>query len=194
MPISTDLRFDAGRVCLDLLATIGGSLSTDPVERLDSPERLVVWLRRAGVVPGDEPLELGSGALTEFLGLRGCLKRVVHSELAGEPAATRDIDRLNHVAQAGPPTSRLVQAADGTRYRRLSAPPRLEELLAAVAEDAIQLLSSPQRELLRECEGQSCDLVYLDASRGRRRRWCSAQACGNRHHVAAHRARKADLP
>ncbi len=194
MPTSTDLRFDTGRVCLDLLATMGGSLSSDPVERLDSVERLAVWLHRTGIVPGDEPLELDPDALAEFLTLRACLKRVVHSELDGEPAAAHDIDQLNRTATAGPPTSRLMQADEGTLYRRLSAPPRLEELLAAVTEDAIQLLSSPDRALLRECESPACDLVYLDASRGRRRRWCSAQICGNRHHVAAHRARKADLP
>ncbi|MFD7638988.1 CGNR zinc finger domain-containing protein, partial [Streptomyces sp. NPDC059873] len=47
------------------------------------------------------------------------------------------------------------------------------------------------RARLRECEGDSCRRVYLDTSRGRRRRWCSSEVCGNRERVARHRRRAA---
>lgn len=40
-----ELRFDSGRICLDLLAT------THPAERLDSVERLRMWIAGAGLVP-----------------------------------------------------------------------------------------------------------------------------------------------
>lgn len=189
MPASYDLRFDAGRPCLDLLATVGSRLSASPVERLDGTSRLAAWLRQAGIVPEDEPLTIGADALAEFLALRDLLHRVIHDELKGQPASAADLSGLNLIAAAGPPTSALVRSGDGL-HRRLTGPPRLEQLLAAVAEDAIRLLASPDQALLRECEGPTCDLVYLDTSRGRRRRWCSAQACGNQHYVASHRARK----
>ncbi|GAA2138632.1 CGNR zinc finger domain-containing protein [Kitasatospora kazusensis] len=192
MSTSTDLRFDTGRVCLDLLATMGGNLGPDPVERLDSPERLAAWLHGTGIVPADEPLTVDATTLAAFVALRACLHRVIHRELAGEPAAGHDLDRLNRITQAGPPRSRLVRSDSGALHRRLAAPPHLEELLAAVGEDAVRLLASPERGLLRECEGAVCDLVYLDASRGHRRRWCSPATCGNRHNVAAHRARKTE--
>lgn len=191
MTASYDLRFDSGRLCLDLVATVGSRLSPHPVERLDGPARLAEWLRRAGVVPEDEPLDPGPGDLDRFIALRGLLHRIIRAEVAGETAGPGDTGRLNEAAAAGAPASRLELAADGTPYRRLALPPRTEQLLAAVAEDAIRLLASPERGFLRECEGPTCDLVYLDLSRGRRRRWCSAGACGNRHYVASHRARKA---
>lgn len=187
---STDLRFDTGRICLDLLATVGGNLSRNPVERLDSADRLAVWLRESGVVPEDQPLSLDTAALEEFRMLRACLHRVIHRVIAGELAAAHDIERLNGVAAVGAPPARLVQSGTGELRRQLVATPRVEQLLAAVSDDAIHLLSSPDRVSLRECEGPVCDLVYVDASRGRRRRWCSAATCGNRHHVAAYRARK----
>ncbi|MCT9144281.1 CGNR zinc finger domain-containing protein, partial [Streptomyces violarus] len=44
---------------------------------------------------------------------------------------------------------------------------------------------------LRQCEGDNCPIVYLDTSRGRRRRWCSSEVCGNRERVARHRRRAA---
>jgi predicted RNA-binding Zn ribbon-like protein len=186
-----DLRFDTGRTCLDLMATVGSRLSSSPVERLDSTERLATWLYRAGVIPADEPLDLDAVALEEFVSLRAILHRVLHGELDGHPATAADISRMNCIAAAGPPISVLVRTG-GELRRRLGVPPRLEQLLAVVCEDAICLLSSPDRLLLRECEGPTCDLVYVDTSRGRRRRWCSAEACGNRHYVAEYRARKAN--
>jgi predicted RNA-binding Zn ribbon-like protein len=36
---------------------------------------------------------------------------------------------------------------------------------------------------------ERCRMLFLDRSRGRRRRWCSMAECGNRAKVAAHRER-----
>jgi predicted RNA-binding Zn ribbon-like protein len=70
--------------------------------------------------------------------------------------------------------------------------PRFEEILGLIARDAIELLTGPQRERLRECAAQDCRGIYVDTSPGRTRRWCSAARCGNRARVAAHRARRTD--
>jgi predicted RNA-binding Zn ribbon-like protein len=192
VPASTDLRFDTGRICLDLLATEGARLSAAPVERLDGTARLDQWLHRTGVLPEQEPLTGDTDTLlAEFHALRALLHRIVHTELDGGRASAADLERLNRFAEPGPPALRLERADDGRLHRRLAGPVRPEQLLAAVADDAVRLLGSAERELMRECEGPTCDMVYLDTSRGRRRRWCSAAVCGNRHHVAAHRARKA---
>ena len=47
---SYELRFDSGRICLDLTAT------THPDERLDSAGRLRAWVVASGLVPADTPL------------------------------------------------------------------------------------------------------------------------------------------
>ncbi|HCA84285.1 MAG TPA: hypothetical protein DEQ61_01495, partial [Streptomyces sp.] len=71
-----------------------------------------------------------------------------------------------------------------------AADPDCTALLSVVARDAVDLLTDAvARGQLRECEGDSCLLVYLDTSRGRRRRWCSSGVCGNRERVARHRRR-----
>jgi predicted RNA-binding Zn ribbon-like protein len=44
---------------------------------------------------------------------------------------------------------------------------------------------------LRACTADSCRMVYLDRSRGRRRRWCSMSRCGNAAKVARHRGQPA---
>jgi predicted RNA-binding Zn ribbon-like protein len=74
----------------------------------------------------------------------------------------------------------------------LDGPPGCPALLAAVARDAVDLLTDPvARAALRQCAGDNCPIVYLDTSRGRRRRWCSSEVCGNRERVARHRRRAA---
>ncbi|MDJ0363146.1 CGNR zinc finger domain-containing protein [Rhodococcus sp. H29-C3] len=42
----------------------------------------------------------------------------------------------------------------------------------------------------RSCTTDSCTGMFVDASRGGRRRFCDPARCGNRAHVAAHRARR----
>ncbi len=81
---------------------------------------------------------------------------------------------------------------DGDLVRELTGPPECGALVAAVARDAVDLLTDPvARAALRQCEGDNCPIVYLDTSRGRRRRWCSSEICGNRERVARHRRRTA---
>ncbi|MES4907193.1 MULTISPECIES: ABATE domain-containing protein [unclassified Streptomyces] len=185
-----DLRFDSGRLCLDLVATVGGRLSEAPVERLDGVERLRAWLVGAGLVPRGTALDVVDGSwLARFRAARDLLHRIVHTEVEGR-AAGADLERVNALAATAPPAVRAVRTADGSLVRRFAAVPDCGALLAQVARDAVELLTDPvARGQLRQCEGETCSLVYLDTSRGRRRRWCSSEVCGNRERVARHRRR-----
>ncbi|MDX3069560.1 CGNR zinc finger domain-containing protein, partial [Streptomyces sp. ND04-05B] len=72
--------------------------------------------------------------------------------------------------------------------------PDRASLLALIARDTVELLTDPAaRAALRRCAGDNCPIVYVDTSRGRRRRWCSSEICGNRERVARHRRRAAAL-
>ncbi|WP_030568702.1 CGNR zinc finger domain-containing protein [Streptomyces aureocirculatus] len=185
-PAFQDLRFDAGRPCLDLLAT------SHPVERLDGVQRLRDWLAGAGLVPAGTPLPgADPSCLAAVRELRGHIAQLVRAELLGRRADPA-LARVNALAAAAPPAPRAVRLADGTLTRALHGVPGRPALLAAVARDAVDLLTDPvARSLLRQCEGDNCTIVYLDTSRGRRRRWCSSEVCGNRERVARHRRRAA---
>ncbi|MFB7502610.1 CGNR zinc finger domain-containing protein [Streptomyces broussonetiae] len=183
-----ELRFDAGRSCLDLLAT------AHPAERLDDVGALCAWIRGAGLVP--DGTALGHADASWLLGFRelrayvGLLVRVGGAPEAACPE--RALLRVNDVAHASPPAPRAVCGEDGHLVRELADPPSCAALLALVARDAVELLTDPVAwAAVRECEGDNCPLVYLDTSRGRRRRWCSSEVCGNRERVARHRRRAA---
>jgi predicted RNA-binding Zn ribbon-like protein len=51
------------------------------------------------------------------------------------------------------------------------------------------VLAAGERDRLRQCAAPDCSRVLVDLSRNRSRRYCDAQTCGNRLHVAAYRAR-----
>ncbi|MEV5429609.1 ABATE domain-containing protein [Streptomyces sp. NPDC052701] len=183
-----ELRFDAGRVCLDLLST------THPGERLDSVEALRAWIAGSGLVPAGTPLAHADASwLAGFRELRCQTGRLVRARPApGGRAYDLALARVNDLARPAPPAPRAVLGEDGLLVRRLDGPPGCAALLAAVARDTVDLLTDPvARAGLRQCAGDDCPIVYLDTSRGRRRRWCSSEVCGNRERVARHRRRAA---
>ncbi|CCK29711.1 hypothetical protein BN159_5332 [Streptomyces davaonensis JCM 4913] len=189
--VSYELRFGAGRICLDLPAT------SHPVERLDSVEVLCAWITGSGLVPPGTPLTHADASwLVDFRELRGRIDLLVRGALSAEVRTWSSygpaLARVNDVARTAPPAPRAVRAQDGSLVRELEGPPERAALLAAVARDAVELLTDPlARAGLRQCEGDNCPIVYLDTSRGRRRRWCSSEVCGNRERVARHRRRAA---
>ncbi|MCC5477499.1 CGNR zinc finger domain-containing protein [Streptomyces barringtoniae] len=187
-PPAYEPRFDAGRICLDLLAT------THPVERLDGVEALRAWIGGVGLVPGGTALGHADASwLVAFRELRAHIGTLVRDPRAPDtPSYESALRRVNEAAYASTPVPRAVRGADGALTRELAGPPACAALLALVARDAVELLTDPvARAAVRECEGDNCPLVYLDTSRGRRRRWCSSEVCGNRERVARHRRRAA---
>ncbi|RFU87160.1 zf-CGNR multi-domain protein [Streptomyces triticagri] len=190
-PAPYELRFDSGRVCLDLLAT------AHPGERLDSARALRAWLTGAGVVPAGEPLGLvDADCLLAFRELRADLAQLIPGTTPpGAAVPSAPLARVNEQAAVAPPAPRAASGPAGTGLvRALHGDPTGPQLLAAVARDAVELLTDPAaRSRIRRCEGADCPLVYLDTSRGRRRRWCSSEVCGNRARVARHRRRAASL-
>lgn len=183
MASSDDLRFDSGRLSLDLMATLGNRSS----ERLPDPEALAAWLVAAGL------LEPGAPVAADDLGraraLRAALFGLVGVQLAGARFAPADVEALDAFAAVPAPVPRLLLVAGRLEARRPE--PAVGVALGTIARDAIDLLGGPDRERLRECAADDCSGIFVDDSRGSRRRWCSSARCGNRARVAAHRARRA---
>ncbi|MFD5890877.1 CGNR zinc finger domain-containing protein [Streptomyces sp. NPDC060334] len=180
--------FDSGRVCLDLLATFDAHRHAEAI--LDGDE-LRLWLVGAGLVPDRTPLgRLGPDWVEAFRALRADVESLVRAELAGAGPDEGALTRVNAAAAGPPPGLCAVRDQEGRLVRELCGGVECPGLLAAVARDAVELLTDPgDRALLRACEGEGCARVYLDTSRGHRRRWCSSELCGNRERVARHRRR-----
>ncbi|MEU8464867.1 ABATE domain-containing protein [Streptomyces sp. NPDC029003] len=183
--------FDSGRVCLDLLATF---TPHGDAEGIRDADELRLWLVGAGLVPDRTPLgRLGPDWVAAFRSLRADVDSLVRAELAGAAGPQEGagaLTRVNAAAAGPPPGLCAVRDREGHLVRELCGGVECPGLLAAVARDAVELLTDPgDLALLRACEGDGCARVYLDTSRGHRRRWCSSEQCGNRERVARHRRR-----
>lgn len=187
---SYDWRFDSGRICLDLVAT--AAAAPGGREPLNGAGRLGRWLVGTGLVPaGTQLAGAESQWVDRFVELRHWIAQLVRAEIEGR-SVEYALERVNALAAGAPPGIRAVRDEEGFLVRALSAAPECGALLAAIARDAVELLTDPvARARLRQCEGDNCHRVYLDTSRGRRRRWCSSEVCGNRERVARHRRRAA---
>jgi predicted RNA-binding Zn ribbon-like protein len=68
----------------------------------------------------------------------------------------------------------------------------LEAPLWPILRSAAEILTSEDRQQVRECAGTACTWLFLDRSRNRSRRWCSMESCGNREKARRHYRRKSE--
>ncbi|MDX3072823.1 CGNR zinc finger domain-containing protein [Streptomyces sp. NPDC088354] len=185
------LRFDAGSLSLDLVATVGRRPST-PIERLDGPERLRAWCAGVGLAPRDE--EDPAALLAALRTLRDAAHDVVTAHLDDRAPRPESVSLLNTLARVAPPAPRLPTDADGRLAHGPAPSLTTAELLSAVARDLIAVMTDPRtRALLRTCDAEACRMIYLDngPGSGKPRRWCSMERCGNSAKAARHRRRAA---
>lgn len=184
LPLAHQLRFDAGSPALNLLATRGLRGTDSPIERLSSAHRLTDWLAGNGLprVPVSE------SDLEAALGLREAGYGVLAAVVDGRTPPADDLATLNDWASRPLPGPRLRPA--GIRLTWHDAPATVETVLTGLARDLARLAVDPGAAL-RGCDGPTCQMLYLDRSRGHRRRWCSMERCGNAAKAKEHRARTA---
>lgn len=179
-----EFRFVSGHRALDLVSTLGNR-HRQSVERLRKPADLDRWLGAAGLA-----LETRATArdLAEARRLRESVNRIMRAVLASATPAPEDVAELNAWARR-PPLA--PQTSDRLERRWVGERP-VRAALALIAREAAELVTSDERTLVRECAATpSCSLLYLDRSRGRRRRWCEMDRCGSRAKMAGYRHRRA---
>jgi predicted RNA-binding Zn ribbon-like protein len=174
--------FEGGRLSLDFVATSGVRSG----ELLPTPPTLARWLVAAGLTK--RPPAVSEAQLKTAHRLRAALSRLSQASIGDGVLQRADLD-LTNAAASLPPPLRSLCLRGGDLYGRQAAP-NVDECLGAIARDAIDLLTGPQRTLLRRCAAEDCDALYLDLSRGGRRKWCTTARCGNRTRVSAHRSRR----
>ncbi|HUY50993.1 MAG TPA: ABATE domain-containing protein [Streptosporangiaceae bacterium] len=175
-----EFRFRGGRLCLDFVATLAGRYRGG-TERLGDPADLGRWLRLAMPLDSDAPA--ASDDLRQAVELREAIYRLVHPATRERPNRA-DIDIVNTWASRRGFGSQL--GADA-RSMTLRAACPVEAGLATVARDAVDLLSGPWLDRVRECARADCSLLFADLSRPGQRRWCDMKSCGNRMKVRRHR-------
>ncbi|MFD1541062.1 CGNR zinc finger domain-containing protein [Nonomuraea guangzhouensis] len=177
----TGFTFISGNLGLDLAGTVQHRRS-DRTDLLRDPAELARWTVEAGIL--DEPPAAGDAELAAGKTLREAIYRLAVGVVALPSSSGEDRRLVNQVA-AGPPASVRLNGAG-----RVEREGDLDAALSTVAREAVQLLGGPQAVQIKECGGEVCTRLYVDASRGSSRRWCDMHECGNRAKAAGFRARQ----
>jgi predicted RNA-binding Zn ribbon-like protein len=177
-----ELRFHwkSGRVCLDFVATVGERWRRS-FERLLGPEDLARWFVESGLL--EDPPSVSERQLAAGRELREAINRLARPGV--EPEAG-DRTKLNRWAARAPLAPQLTE-----RDELLWTSKRpVEAAFATIARDAVDLLTGPLVDRIRECGAPDCALLFVDTSRPGQRRWCSGAACGNRTRTKTYRRRQ----
>lgn len=178
--------FISGRLCIDFTQTGGETGKRAYWERFHEPSDLADWL-------SESPLQLQSVQVSPeelriALSLREAIWRAAQSIKQHEAPLAEDIDMINRVA-ASPDLPPQLKT-DGLEQSWLS-PATATAALSLIARDAIDLFSGELRTRIRECENPNCGLMFVDASRPGKRRWCLMKRCGNMAKTSTYRKRHA---
>lgn len=169
----TDFPFRSERLSLDFAATLGERGHSD-IERLPTPADLARWTVDARLLAA--PPAVDDRQLDQARQLREAVYRCVQAVTGGAQPQRQDIETINR--WAGQPLLPRYLGPDG-RTGLPTGTETIDQVLAELARDAIDLLSGPEIDLVRQCARPACSIFFVDRSRGHRRRWCSMNYCGN---------------
>ncbi|PVC71415.1 hypothetical protein DBP15_12115 [Streptomyces sp. CS065A] len=190
----------AQRPVMELVSTIHHDGEGGVADDLETVRGATRWIQQQS---GDvAPQEFLSGELVadeelrdEIVGVRRAVRALFARVLSPAPPSPADAHRLMPAGQAlahlnaaaarelvAPQLEWPVEGAPAARLLSAGGDPRVR-LVAALARDAVDFLSGPEREQLRACHAPRC-VRYFIRSHGRQE-WCRP-SCGNRARVARH--------
>lgn len=194
-----ELERVAGSLALDFANTVGGT-RRDPKEYLTDYGALVRWSAATGAIDGRlagalreralERREEAARAYGNALELREAIFRIFDAVATGGIPSGPDLASLNERLGSAMRALHVVSEGDGFDWRAESEPDDLETMLDPIVRDAAELLVSSDLDRIKQCGGENCAWLFVDASRNRSRRWCDMADCGNRAKQRRHYRRK----
>lgn len=182
-------RLIAGALCLDFANTLNGRQHPDLHEYLNDYRDLTLWSRHAGILSQDQAKELlvmaernpkrSLQVFEQAIELRERVFRIFSSLVIGGSPKPADLEGLHLTWLESLTHSHFVPVSAGYSLDWMDGY-ALDSPLWPIVDSAVKLLTSPDLERVRQCDGDGCDWLFVDASRNNQRRWCSMEQCGNR--------------
>ncbi|WP_259667704.1 CGNR zinc finger domain-containing protein [Rhizobium lentis] len=196
-----DMRLSGGHPALELVNTLDsrrGRWGPDFLRSFDDVLAFVERLQlidarglaslreRAAVDPGK-----AEDALARLIELREAIYSLFLAEDTDTPYPHRALSTVAEIARVGRARQTLIKANQNFVWTfPFNDPADIVHLFALSATDL--LTSRSDRRRVRECKGDNCGWLFLDRSKGGRRRWCSEPSCGVHSRVKRFRAHDDD--
>ncbi len=181
--IRDGFKFRSGHHALDLTATLTGRLRDRQTDLLAEPADLARWLVAAGL-SARRP-EVARATLERARTLRETLYHLATAAIRDHPLPAADRLELNRIAR-GVAAAPVLTPGGSMRWDGTA-----DALLVHIARMGVELLGGDPAPRIRQCDGEYCAILFVDASRKGDRRWCSMSACGNKAKAADFRRRSA---
>jgi predicted RNA-binding Zn ribbon-like protein len=168
-----------GHLALDFCNTAGEHLAARPDEFLRDWESFLRWAAQVGLIASNSYFELlrKPHSVEPIVKLRDAIYRIGLAAAGKRELSESDIVLVRKYAGAKKPQ---VEIHKGKLYWKPLLSRGAQELCAVLAGEALSLFCSPKAARIGVCEGGMCGWLYVDESRGQRRRWCDMNDCGSR--------------
>jgi predicted RNA-binding Zn ribbon-like protein len=178
-------------LALDFTNTLDWRLRPEPVEELRELSDLLRWGWSSGALEraearalrewGEAHPGLAARALAQAVEVREAIAEVLLAVLHDQALPAGALDRLDEACLAAGAARSLRPAGQGVEWGWRNGPTSADRVAWTAALDAVRILTSSERERIRQCGDFECGWLFLDTSRNRSRRWCTMKSCGNRN-------------
>jgi predicted RNA-binding Zn ribbon-like protein len=168
-----------GHLALDFCNTAGEHLAPQPDEMFLHWEVFVRWAVQVGLIGQQSYPDLvhHPSPIQKIIQLREVIYRIGLAVARNQRIPQSDLLVLRKQASSPKPPVDLNSGTLQWHPDPLRASAQLRSVLAS---EALSLFCSPRSNRIGICEGSLCGWLFLDESRGKRRRWCDMKDCGNR--------------
>ena len=193
-------RLVGGALCLDFCNSVGGKRGVVARECLHTYDDFISWCEQAALLDGSQAAVLRRRGIIEpglgheVLGrareLREAIYRIFLASSERTAPASADLAILN--SELARSMCRLrIRASPGELqfgWEWTKEALELDQPLGPIAYSAATLLASETAAThVRQCRGDNCGWLFLDASKNHSRCWCDMRDCGNLAKVRRHR-------
>jgi len=196
-------QFVGGELCLDFCNSVGGKRGVIAREHLHTYADFISWCHQAGLLDKRQARAMArkaarrkqaaDTALRRALGLREAIYRIFLALAEEQEPQATDLTHLNSELAAALGRLRVAprSGAPGFAWEWADGGSALDQPLGPIARSAADLLTCGEAvEQVRQCRGDNCGWLFIDASKNHSRRWCDMRDCGNRAKIRRFRLKR----
>ena len=172
-----ELPFVAGNAGLDFVNTAELRGHPEAGDVIATAADLRRWGQRYGLLSDVGVRDPGEHELDRALEARELLYAVFVARIHGRAPSRAQLDQLASLAAAAYTAAELRRDDTGAiewRWRRNE----LSTVRHTAVTDALRLLAQPPTPRLKQCPGDQCGWLFVDATKRGNRRWCEMRKCG----------------
>jgi predicted RNA-binding Zn ribbon-like protein len=172
-----ELPFVAGNAGLDFVNTAELRGHPEAGDVIATAADLRRWGQRYGLLSDVGVRDSGGSELDRALAARELMYAVFVARIHGRSPSRAQLDQLAALAAEAYAAAELRRDGAGAvewRWRRSE----LSTVRHTAVTDAVRLLAEPPTPRLKQCPGDVCGWLFLDATKRGNRRWCEMRKCG----------------